>query len=61
MKELLIGMGLGFLVGAVMVKTNKPISNAVEKCVDKTKEIATDINNEIQSSAKKKPQTQEGK
>ena len=31
MKEFLIGMGLGFVVGAVMVKSNKDLSKAVEK------------------------------
>lgn len=31
MKEFLIGMGIGFVIGAVMVKSNKDLSNAVEK------------------------------
>ena len=31
MKEFLIGMGIGFMVGAVMVKSNKDLSKAVEK------------------------------
>ena len=35
MKELLIGMGLGFVVGSIMAKTNKCYGNAVENCVDK--------------------------
>lgn len=34
MKEFLIGMGIGFVVGAVMVKSNKGLSNAVEKGKD---------------------------
>ena len=31
MKDFLIGMGIGFMVGAVMVKSNKDLSKAVEK------------------------------
>ena len=31
MKDFLIGMGIGFVVGAVMVKSNKQLSKAVEK------------------------------
>lgn len=31
MKEFLMGMGIGFMVGAIMVKSNKDLSNAVEK------------------------------
>ena len=31
MKEFLMGMGIGFVVGAIMVKSNKDLSNAVEK------------------------------
>ena len=31
MKDFLIGMGIGFVVGAVMVKSNKGLSKAVEK------------------------------
>lgn len=31
MKELLVGMGIGFVIGAVMVKSNKDLSSAVEK------------------------------
>ena len=34
MKEFLIGMGIGFMVGAVMVKSNKDLSKAVEKGKD---------------------------
>ena len=62
MKELLIGLGLGFVVGAIVVKANKPMSDAVEKGIDKGKEIVSDISNEIQSQVKKKqPEHQEGK
>ena len=35
MKDFLIGMGLGFMVGAIMVKSNKDLS----KTVDKTKQM----------------------
>ena len=38
MKEFLIGMGIGFMVGAVMVKSNKDFSNAVEKGKDVVEE-----------------------
>lgn len=31
MKEFLIGMGIGFVVGAVMVKSNRDLSKAVDK------------------------------
>lgn len=31
MKDFLIGMGIGFAVGAFMVKSNKQLSKAVEK------------------------------
>ena len=54
MKELLIGMGLGFVVGAITCKTNKPFSDAVDKGVDKGKEIMEDIKDEIKSQTKKK-------
>ncbi|MBQ8522546.1 MAG: hypothetical protein IJ458_02640 [Clostridia bacterium] len=31
MKDFLIGMGIGFVVGACLVKSNKDLSKAVEK------------------------------
>jgi len=31
MKDFLIGMGIGFMVGAIMVKSNKDLSKAVDK------------------------------
>ena len=31
MKDFLIGMGIGFVVGAVLAKSNKDVSSAVEK------------------------------
>jgi len=39
MKDFLIGMGIGFVVGAVMVKSNKEVS----KAVDKSKQMAEDV------------------
>ena len=54
MKELLIGMGLGFMVGAIAVKTNKMLADKVEVGVEKGKEIIDDISNEIKTQSKKK-------
>lgn len=54
MKELLIGMGLGFIVGAVAVKTNKCLAEKVEMGVEKGKEIIDDISEEVKSQAKSK-------
>jgi len=54
MKELLIGMGIGFVVGSIMVKTNKCYASAVENCVDKGKEIIDDIKDEVQPKQKEK-------
>lgn len=54
MKELLIGMGIGFVVGAVTCKANKPFAEAVDKGVEKSKEIVEDIKDEIKSQTKKK-------
>ncbi|MBR2969497.1 MAG: hypothetical protein IKC49_00380 [Clostridia bacterium] len=54
MKELLIGMGIGFMIGAITCKTNKPFAEAVDKGVEKGKEIVDDIKDEIKSQSKKK-------
>jgi len=54
MKELLIGMGIGFMIGAITCKTNKPFAEAVDKGVEKGKEIMDDIKDEIKSQSKKK-------
>ena len=56
MKELLIGMGLGFIVGAITVKANKPFGDVVEKGVDKGKEIIEDVADEIKSQNKDRKQ-----
>ncbi len=53
MKELLIGMGLGFMVGAVLVKTNKCFAEKVEMGVEKGKEIIEDISEEIKTQTAK--------
>ena len=59
MKELLIGMGLGFVAGAIVCKMNKPFGETVEKGIEKSKEIITDIADEVQTQAKKKQTTNE--
>ena len=53
MKELLIGMGLGFIVGAVAVKSNKCLADKVEMGVEKGKEIFTDIKDEVKTQTQK--------
>lgn len=58
MKELLIGMGLGFMVGAIAVRSNKMLAEKVDMGVEKGKEIITDIKDEVKaqtSKAKKEP------
>jgi len=47
-------MGIGFMLGAITCKTCKPFSNAMEKGVEKGREIVEDIKDEIQAQAKKK-------
>ena len=49
MKDLLIGMGIGFLVGAVVVRTSKPFAEKIEQGVEKGKEIFTDIKDEVKT------------
>lgn len=58
MKELLIGMGLGFMVGAIMVKSNKGFAEKVEQGMEKGKEIITDIKDEVKGQMNK-PKKQE--
>lgn len=53
MKELLIGMGLGFVVGAIAVKTNKCLADKVEQGVEKGKEIIEDISQEVKAQTNK--------
>jgi len=53
MKELLIGMGLGFMVGAIAVKTNKCLADKVEMGVEKGKEIIEDIKDEVKTQTSK--------
>lgn len=59
MKELLIGMGLGFVVGAVMAKTNKGFAEKVEQGMEKGKEIVTDIKDEVKSQMNKSKKQEE--
>lgn len=59
MKELLIGMGLGFIVGSIAVKANKCYGEKVEMGVEKGKEIIEDIKDEVKAQTKSKKQTQE--
>ena len=59
MKELLVGMGLGFVVGAVVCKMSKPFSDTIEKGIEKSKEIITDIADELQTQTKKKQNIEE--
>ena len=54
MKDLLLGMGIGFLVGAVAVRTSKPFAEKVQQGVEKGKEIMEDVKDEVKSFAKKK-------
>lgn len=53
MKELLLGMGIGFVVGAVACKCNKPVADTIEKGVEKGKEIITDVADEIKAQTGK--------
>ena len=57
MKELLIGMGLGFMVGAILTKTNKCFAEKVEVGVEKGKEIIEDIKGEVKAQTKKMQET----
>lgn len=57
MKELLIGMGLGFVVGAILVRSNKEFAEKVDQGVAKGKEIISDVKDEIKGQpSKKKPE-----
>lgn len=53
MKELLLGMGLGFIVGAVMTRSNKCFAEKVDQGVEKGKEIISDIKDEIKAPTQK--------
>lgn len=53
MKDLLVGMGIGFVVGAITCKCNKPVADTVEKGVEKGKEIISDVADEIKTQTKK--------
>ena len=49
-------MGLGFIVGSIVVKTNKCFAEKVEMGVEKGKEIIDDIQEEIKTQIKNKKQ-----
>ena len=53
MKELIIGMGIGFVIGAIVCKTNKPVADTVGKGVEKGKEIIEDIKEEVKTQSNK--------
>ena len=53
MKELLFGMGIGFIAGAIMVKSNKCFADKVEQGMEKGKEIVNDIKDEIKTQTAK--------
>ena len=53
MKELLIGMGIGFVVGAIACRTNKSVADTVEKTVEKGKEVMSDIKDEVKTQTNK--------
>lgn len=60
MKDFLIGMGIGFAVGAIMVKSNKDLSKAVEKgkqMVEEKIEMGKDLIEENISKPKKQSST----
>ena len=61
MKDFLIGMGIGFVVGAVMVKSNKELSKAVDKSrqmIDETVEKGKEFVEENISKPVKKATNQ---
>ena len=39
MKDLLLGLGIGFLVGAIAVRTSRPLAEKIQQGVEKGKEI----------------------
>ena len=54
MKDLLLGMGIGFLVGAIAVRTSRPFAEKVQQGVEKDKEIMEDVKDEVKNFTKKK-------
>ena len=58
MKDFLIGLGIGFAIGAVMVKSNKDLSKTVEKgkqMVEDKVEMVKDMISEKTQKPKKSP------
>ena len=60
MKDFLIGMGIGFMVGAVMVKSNKDLSKTVEKSKQMV-EDKVEMVKDVISDSKPKKQTSQAK
>lgn len=54
MKDLLLGMGIGFLVGAIAVRTSRPLAEKIQQGVEKGKEIMEDVKDEFKNFTKKK-------
>lgn len=54
MKDLLLGMGIGFLVGAITVRTSRPFAEKVQQGIEKGKEIMEDVKDEVKNFTKKK-------
>ena len=53
MKDILIGMGIGFVVGAIACRTNKCVADTVEKTLEKSKEVIGDIKDEVKTQTNK--------
>lgn len=59
MKDFLIGMGIGFAIGAIMCKTSKPVADAVnkgkkfvEEKIDESKEMVQKLQNKSKNTNK---------
>ena len=61
MKDFLIGMGIGFVVGAVMVKSNKDLSKTVEKGKQMVEEKVEMVKDAISENKPKKTSKQNKK
>lgn len=53
MKDFLIGAGIGFVVGAVMCKTCKPVAKAVQKGKEMVEEKIEESKDTIQEKLEK--------
>lgn len=64
MKDFLIGVGIGFAVGAIVCKTCKPVADAVQKgkkLVEEKMEEGKEILQEKLPSKKSQPKTSKSK